>query len=712
MWYQKKRTSFWMLALGGICTAYAGYLLNACCKPGMDINYFMGQVNTVTGNPAANYWDENSAKAILIALSVYLIAVLMKMTGQKKYMPGKEFGTAEFADPRQVSKRFADKEDRKNRILSMNVRMSMNTRMTRLNLNVLVIGGSGAGKTLFIVKPNLMQLSCSFIITDPKGEIARCCAGFLIRHGYRVRILNLVEMERSNGYNPFEYIRSETDIVKLVTNLIANTTPKNASSNDPFWEKSESLLLQALFLYVWMECPPGERNFRMVLKLLGEAEVTADGSPSSLDRRFRKLEREKGSSHPAVVQYNKVVRGAGDTVRSIIISANARLGVLENPQILRILDKDEIHIPEIGVGVDGDKATKTALFCVIPDSDKSYNFLVGMLYSQIFQELYYQADFHYNGRLPIHVTFMMDEFSNVALPDDFCSLLSTMRSREISCIIIIQNLAQIKALFKDTWETIPGNSDTLVYLGGNESTTHKYISESLGKGTIDKKSTGETKGRNGSSSRNYDVLGRELLTSDEVRKLPNDQCIILIRGCDPIIDKKYNTFKHPLFKESEDGGAPPYVHDIETAKTQGDVKLLNTESLEYFQQKQGNGEDVQILEITQEELFQADPVPEKIFTEKELEANRQEAGLSIKDIRKKREKNAKRKRDDGNGETAIFELLAGNPYSEGQLEEIRSCIADGIPYGAVVEIADIRNTAGQMKRLREGYGKKVGDMQE
>ena len=712
MWYQKKRTSFWMLALGGICTAYAGYLLNACCKPGMDINYFMGQVNTVTGNPAANYWDENSAKAILIALSVYLIAVLMKMTGQKKYMPGKEFGTAEFADPRQVSKRFADKEDRKNRILSMNVRMSMNTRMTRLNLNVLVIGGSGAGKTLFIVKPNLMQLSCSFIITDPKGEIARCCAGFLIRHGYRVRILNLVEMERSNGYNPFEYIRSETDIVKLVTNLIANTTPKNASSNDPFWEKSESLLLQALFLYVWMECPPGERNFRMVLKLLGEAEVTADGSPSSLDRRFRKLEREKGSSHPAVVQYNKVVRGAGDTVRSIIISANARLGVLENPQILRILDKDEIHIPEIGVGVDGDKATKTALFCVIPDSDKSYNFLVGMLYSQIFQELYYQADFHYNGRLPIHVTFMMDEFSNVALPDDFCSLLSTMRSREISCIIIIQNLAQIKALFKDTWETIPGNSDTLVYLGGNESTTHKYISESLGKGTIDKKSTGETKGRNGSSSRNYDVLGRELLTSDEVRKLPNDQCIILIRGCDPIIDKKYNTFKHPLFKESEDGGAPPYVHDIETAKTQGDVKLLNTESLEYFQQKQGNGEDVQILEITQEELFQADPVPEKIFTEKELEANRQEAGLSIKDIRKKRETNAKSKRDDGNGETAIFELLAGNPYSEGQLEEIRSCIADGIPYGAVVEIADIRNTAGQMKRLREGYGKKVGDMQE
>lgn len=711
MQYQKKQTPFWMLVPGGICAAYAGYLLNACCKPGMDSHYFMERINTVTGNLTGNYWDENSIKAILIAISVYMIAVLMQMTGRKKYMPGKEFGTAEFADPKRVSKKFADKEDRKNRILSLNVRMSMNTRMTRLNLNILVIGGSGAGKTLFLVKPNLMQLTCSFIITDPKGEIARCCAGFLIRHGYRVRILNLVEMERSNGYNPFEYIRSETDIVKLVTNLISNTTPKNASTNDPFWEKAESLFLQAVFLYVWMECEPEERNFRMVLKLLGEAEVSADGSPSQLDRRIRKLEREKGSSHPAVVQYNKVVRGAGDTVRSIIISANARLGVLENPQILRILDQDEINIPEIGIGVDGDKTTKTALFCVIPDSDKSYNFLVGMLYSQIFQELYYQADFHYNGRLPIHVTFMMDEFSNVALPDDFCSLLSTMRSREISCIIIIQNLAQIKALFKDTWETIPGNSDTLIYLGGNESTTHKYISESLGKGTIDKKSSGETKGRNGSSSRNYDVLGRELLTSDEVRKLPNDQCIILIRGCDPIMDKKYNTFKHPLFIESEDGGAPPYIHNIETARMQENVKLLNAESLEYFEQKKKDGEAVQILDISQEELFQADPIPEKIFTEKELEENRKEAGLSIKEVRKKRKKSTKRKKDDGNSEAAIFELLACNPYSEGQLEEIRSCIACGIPYKEIVEIADIRNTVEQMKKRREEYEKKAAGTQ-
>ncbi len=698
-----------MLITGGIAAAYGGYLLNACYKQGVDINSFMERFNVVTSAPFANYWDESSIKLMVGAVFAYVIAILMYLTGQKNYMPGKEYGTAVFAEPKLVSKKFADKEESRNRILSQNLRMSMDTRKTRLNLNYLVIGGSGAGKTLFMVKPNLMQLTSSFIITDPKGEIARCCSGFLISHGYRVRILNLVEMEHSNGYNPFRYIRSETDIVKLITNLIANTTPKNASSNDPFWEKAESLYLQAIFLYVWMECSPEERNFRTVLKLLNEAEVHADGSPTDLDRRFRRLERKKGGSHPALIQYNKVVRGAGDTVRSIIISANARLGILENPQILRILDSDEMDIPEIGTGIDGDKNKKTALFCVIPDSDKSYNFLVGMLYSQIFQELYYQADFHYNGRLPIHVTFMLDEFSNVALPDDFCSLLSTMRSREISCIIIIQNLAQIKALFKDTWETIPGNCDTLIYLGGNEQSTHKYISESLGKGTIDKRSSGETKGRNGSSSRNYDVLGRELLTPDETRKLDNHECIILIRGCDPVIDRKYNTFQHPLFKESEDGGAPPYVHDIKEAQKRDTVRFLSVDSLQYFKKKKQEGEPVHILELSLEEVFASSPIPEKIFEKEELEENRKEAGRSIKEIRKDSQDHSEKEGGTASqqGEAELFDLLAKNPYSDAQLEEIRAAISDGIPYKDILVIADIRNTSDQMQELRMRYTKDV-----
>ena len=668
----KRKFPLWLLLTGGVCAAYAGYLLSACYKPGMDINYFMERLDIVTGRLFADYWNVYSVKTIVGALCVYVCGMLMYITSQRKYMPGREYGTAVFANPYRITKKFGDKDNTKNRILSQNLRLSMDTRKTRLNLNFLVIGGSGAGKTLFMVKPNLMQLTSSFIITDPKGEIARGCSAFLIAHGYRVRILNLVEMERSNGYNPFRYIRSETDVVKLVTNLIANTTPKNGQSNDPFWEKAESLYLQAIFLYVWKESPKEKRNFRTVLKLLNEAEVHAEGSPSDLDQRFRRLER-KDSTHPAVLQYNKVVRGAGDTVRSIIISANARLGILENPQILRILDNDEMDIEEIGTGVEGDKNKKTALFCIIPDSDKSYNFLVGMLYSQIFQELYYQADFNYNGRLPVHVTFMLDEFSNVALPDDFCSLLSTMRSREISCIIIIQNLAQIKALFKDTWETIPGNCDTLIYLGGNEQSTHKYVSESLGKGTIDKRSSGETRGKNGSSSRNYDVLGRELLTSDETRKLDNDKCIVLIRGCDPVIDRKYNTFGHPLFCESEDGGAPPYVHDVGMVQKE-DVRLLSEESFAFFKRKKENGEPVHILEISDNELFAENTVPQKIFSEEELEKNRRE--------------------------DAVFELLTKNTYSTEQLEEIRIAVGAGIRYEDILIIADIKNTAEQMKELR------------
>ena len=383
----------------------------------------------------------------------------------------------------------------------------------------------------------------------------------LRNNGYNVKVINLLEMAKSDCYNPFAYIREETDVVKLITNIMSNTTPKGSNPSDPFWEKEEELFLQALFYYVWLEEKPSKRNFASVLKLMEEAEVTEKGKPSMLDTRMKFLEATSPlkDNHPAVKQYNKCMRGAGDTVRSIIISANSRLATLENKQVLRMLSRDELDLAELGIGVNGDGKTKTALFCVIPDSDKSYNYIIGMLYTQIFQELYYQADFNFGGRLPVHVTFMLDEFSNVALPDDYCSLLSTMRSREISSVIIIQNLAQIKALFKDTWETIPGNCDSLVYLGGNEQSTHEYISKLLGKATIDKKSSGETRGRQGSSSRNYDVLGREIMTPDEVRKMDNKKCLIFIRGFDPILDSKYNPFKHPVFAQTADGEGKNHI---------------------------------------------------------------------------------------------------------------------------------------------------------
>ena len=547
----KKKVSMWFVMLGAVFCAYAGYLLNGAWEQGMEMDAFLESFNGVCANPFANYYNETTLKAVVIALIVYATALLMYVTSQRNFMPGKEFGTARFESPQMANKILADKDENFNRILSQNVKMSLNFRRLKLNGNILICGGSGAGKTFYEVKPNLMQMphNCSFICTDPKGEILRSCGEMLKNNGYSVKVINLLEMEKSDCYNPFSYIREETDVVKLITNLISNTTPKGATPSDPFWEKAEGLFLQAIFYYVWLEEPPARRNFESVLQLLGEAEVTEQNKPSRLDVRMKFLEdtSKLGSAHPAVKQYNKCMRGAGDTVRSIIISANSRLAFLENKQVLRLLSRDDLDLAELGIGVNGDGETKTALFCVIPDSDKSYNFIIGMLYTQIFQELYYQADFNCGGRLPIHVTFMLDEFANVALPDDYCSLLSTMRSREISSIIIIQNFAQLKALFKDTWETIPGNCDTFIYLGGNEQSTHKYVSELLGKGTIDKKSSGETKGRQGSSSRNYDVLGRELFTPDEVRKLDNKKCIIFIRGFDPIMDNKFIPFGHPAF---------------------------------------------------------------------------------------------------------------------------------------------------------------------
>ena len=603
-----KKKPFWpMIGLGAFFAAYLGYLIGAAWVPGRKADEFLAVFSYVLERPFALYFNVNTPKCILFSLTVYAVVILMYYTSQRNLMPGKEYGTAKFANVKQVCKVLEDKDEYYNRVLSQNVKMSLNTRHTKLNNNVLIIGGAGSGKTFFEVKPNLMQMprNCSFVITDPKGELLRSCAGMLKKNGYKVKVLNLIEMEKSNCYNPFSYIREETDIVKLITNLIKNTTPKGSTPNDPFWEQSESLFLQAIFYYVWMEVKPEKRNFETVLKLIGEAKVSDKGEPSRLDLRMKFLEETHPlkDNHPAVKQYNKCMRGAGDTIRSIIISVNARLAYLENKQILRILSKDEMDIADLGIGANGDGETKTALFCVIPDSDKSYNFVVGLLYSQIFQELYYQADFNCGGRLPIHVTFMMDEFANVALPDDFCSLLSTMRSREISCMIIIQNLAQIKALFKDTWETIPGNSDTLIFLGGNEQGTHEYVSKLLGKATIEKRSSGETRGRQGSSSRNYDVLGRELFTPDEVRKLDNKKCLIFIRGIDPIIDDKFNPFKHKAFSQTEDGGAPAYVHDnTEAAPVVKSYELLTKPSLKYYEKLKEKGENVFIDTIKYEEL--------------------------------------------------------------------------------------------------------------
>lgn len=606
------------LIIGELFTIYVSYVLNGVWNTNGDIVLILNKFNAAIKNPFGHYYNANTLRAVIYGSLIYGMAVLMYVTSRRNLMHGKEYGTAKFADIRMVNKALADKDECKNRILSNNVRMSIDTSVTGLNNNMLVIGGSGAGKTFFIVKPNIMQmmLNNSFIATDPKGEIARATANMLKKNGYNVKVLNLIDMAKSDGYNPFRYIREENDVVKLVTNIISNTTPKETAPTDPFWEKSESMFLQALCYYVWLEMPPNRKNFQSVLDLLSEAEVDAKGNDSKLTKKMKQLAKTSKlkQNHPAYKQYMKVIRGAGDTVRSIIISANSRLALLENPQILRILSKDDLHLEELGIGVNGDKHTRTALFCIIPDSDKSYNFIVGMLYTQLFQELYFQADFRNGGKLPIQVTLMMDEFSNVALPDDFCSLLSTMRSRRISSIIIIQNLAQIKALFKDTWETITGNCDTLVYLGGNEKSTHQYISEMLGKSTIDKRSTGETRGVHGSASRNYDVLGRELMTPDEVRNMSNRKCLIFIKGFNPIFDDKYIPFRHKNFSQTEDGGGKAYIHDPSlNQESLRPVKLLSEKQINDIKEYKKENEVVHIIDMSLEEIMMLDDTKRLYF---------------------------------------------------------------------------------------------------
>lgn len=588
------------------------------------------------------------AYSMFICELVYVMALLMHYTNKRNYITGKEFGSSTYANIPFVNKHLSEDNEKTpkekkitgtyknkkgkiisytintlNRQISQNVYMSLNTRHTDLNNNILVLGGSGAGKTFRFAKPTLMTNSSSFIVTDPKGELLRDTGQYLKDMGYRVITLNLLNadgMKKSNKYNPFRYIRNDTDVLKLVTNIISNTTPKGTSPSDPFWEKSEAMLISSIIFYIREvhKNNPKKQNFKTFMELLAKADFDTDESgqkiDSELDELFTKLEErenrrikreEKEGKVPksmsmAVLNYNSVMRGAKDTVRSIIISVNARLQCLKTDEILDLLSDDEMDIPELGAGVDYDRKTKTALFCVIPDNDKTYNFLVGVLYSQIFVELYYQADFVYGGRLPIHVTFLLDEFANVALPDDYCSLISTMRSREISSIIIIQNLAQIKALFKDTWESITGNCDTTIYLGGNEQSTHEYISKLLGKGTFDKKTSGITKGKQGSSSQNFDVLGRELLLPEEVRKVDGKKCLVFIRGYDAIFDDKIHTTELPHWKKM---CSKQYVHEPELQTRRKSIRCLSKEAVETLEKQQEETGNLKILEINGEDLL-------------------------------------------------------------------------------------------------------------
>ena len=512
----------------------------------------------------------------------YVLGIGIYYSQKRNYRRGVEHGSAKWGDAASICKRYRDKRYTQNLILTQNFRMGLDCYQHKRNLNVLVVGGSGAGKSRAYAVVNIMQCNCSMVVTDPKGELLRKTGGLLEREGYEVRVFDLINPETSFCYNPFAYVRDDKDVLKLINNLIRNTTPKGAQSSDPFWEKSETALLQALMLYLLHEAPPEEQNFSMIMEMLGSAQVKEDDEEyqSPLDILFERLEMRNPESI-AVKQYAIYKQAAGKTAKSILISVGVRLAAFNLKQIANLPCTDELDLYSIG-------EKKVALFCCIPDADTSLNYLVGMIYSNLFQTLYYVADRKYHGKLPIPVHCIMDEWPNVALPDDFDKLLATMRSRAISCSIIIQNIAQMKALFKDSWESLIGNCDEFLYLGGNEKEGHKYVSELLGKETLDTNTYGQTKGRSGSYSVNFQQSGRELLTPDEVRLLDNRKAVLLVRGERPILDEKYDLHKHVNVKYTEDGGAPPYdyakaplSHEDVTIDTRrlDDYELLSAEEI-------------------------------------------------------------------------------------------------------------------------------------
>lgn len=580
---KNQRTMVILFAVLSVAVVWLALITAGCYEDGVKLFDLLGRLTAALNQPWKISINQYSIKFVLVFLFAYAMGVGMYFSQKENRRPGEEHGSAKWGSVHHIAKKYTDRKHRfNNLILSSALALSLNAKAHRRNLNVLVVGGSGAGKTRFYAKPNILQCNTSYIIADPKGEMLRATAPLLIEKGYDVKVFNLITPSESDGYNPFTYIRTDEDVIKLISNLIQNTTPKNASNSDPFWEKSEIALDTALMLYLLHEAPSEEQNFETLMFLIENASVMEEDEEyqSPVDILFEALEEEY-PEHIAVKQWKIFKQASGKTAKSILISAAVRLAAFNLPEIARMTSYDNLEL-----GTLGEK--KKAIFCVIPDNDNSFNYLVGMLYTQAFQELYYKADHEHGGELPIPVHFIMDEFANVALPDNFERLLATMRSRRISVSIIIQNMAQLKALFKDSWESLVGNCDTFLYLGGNEQATHEYISKMLGKETIDTRTRGVTKGQHGSSNTNYQNTGRELLTLDEVRLLNNSNALIFIRGEKPIMDKKFDILSHPNIKSTEDGGAVAYKHNKDNSRFKEDISFTNPETVKFIEFKEEN----------------------------------------------------------------------------------------------------------------------------
>lgn len=523
--------------------------------PGENIFVLLERISTMVRRPDLLRWTAYTPRFLLVFLLLYGGGVLLYYADHENRRPGEEYGSAKWGNARELNKRYADR-DGKNVILTKRVSIGLDGYKHRRNLNILVVGGSGSGKTRFFCKPGIMSVNCSYLIVDPKGEMLRSTGYLLKEEGYDIKVFDLIHPRQSDGYNPFTYIRDDPDVLKLMDNLVKNTTPPKGASNDPFWEKAEIALDSALMLYLLYEAPAEEQNFEMLMFMLECARVMEEDEQyqSPLDLLFQTLE-ERDPSHIAVREYKVYKQAAGKTAKSILVTASVRLAAFIFPQYAAMMQTDEMDFASMG-------ERKRAIFCVIPVNDGSMNYLVSMLLTQCFQQLYLRADERYNGRLPVPVRVIQDEWANVAQPDSYPKVLATCRSYNIGINIIVQNIQSIKALYKDEWEGIIGNCDTLLFLGGgNEPTSLEFVSKLLGKETVHTRTRGQTKGRSGSSSVNYQQTGRDLMTPDEIRMLPTNDALLFIRGEKPVRDKKYDIKKHPNVRRTADGRAKPYIHN-------------------------------------------------------------------------------------------------------------------------------------------------------
>ena len=514
------------------------------------------------------------AGAVIVRLIIYV-----KGKNAKKYRKGMEYGSARWGNAEDI-KPYTDPVFENNIPLTQTERLTMNSRPKQpkyaRNKNILVIGGSGSGKTRFFVKPSLMQMHSSYVVTDPKGTVLIECGKLLQRGGYRIKVLNTINFKKSMRYNPFAYLRSEKDILKLVNTIIANTKGDGEKSGEDFWVKAEKLYYTALIGYIWYEAPEDEKNFTTLLEMINASEAREDDEDfqNPVDLMFERLE-EKDPEHFAVKQYRKYKLAAGKTAKSILISCGARLSPFDIKELRELMETDEMELDTIG-------DRKTALFVIISDTDDTFNFVVSILYTQLFNLLCDKADDEYGGRLPVHVRCLLDEFANIGQIPKFEKLIATIRSREISASIILQSQSQLKAIYKDNADTIVGNCDTTLFLGGKEKTTLKEISEILGKETIDSFNTSETRGRELSHGLNYQKLGKQLMTEDEIAVMDGGKCILQLRGVRPFFSDKFDITKHPKYKYLSDAD-PKNAFDMEKHLRRRPAIVKPDEVFDYYE---------------------------------------------------------------------------------------------------------------------------------